>query len=113
MDSTTIDGRFLVLLIAVILLMFAIIIQTLNIWLENQDHRRARAWDKGRCNKNFIDWFANKAAANQFFLNTIILFSIPMVAIWMWIRYPNLCWKKVKDHFYKQINSALEYLIKR
>lgn len=110
METINIDGRFLIMITAIALLLFAIITQTLNIWLENKDHRRARGWDNEKCKQNFLDWLALKVAANPFFKKVIISFLIPFIVVWLLFRYPNLFFKKAYYHFEKQINSALDYL---
>jgi hypothetical protein len=108
--ENNIDGRFIILIIALALLMLAIVKQTLNVWLENQDHRKARAWDNDKCNQNFMDWLALKVASNLFFKKVMVAGLIPFVVLFLFIRYPHLVLKRAYYHFEKQVNIALDSL---
>ncbi len=110
METINIDGRFLILAIIFLMVFIAFINLTASIWIENQDHRKARAWDDEKCNQNFMDWLAIKVASNPFFKRIMILCLVPFVVCWILLRYPNLFFKKAYDHFEKQVNSALNYL---
>lgn len=110
METINIDGRFLILMFVLLLAFIALINLTASVWLENQDHRKARAWDDEKCNQNFMDWLARKVAANLFFKRVMIICLVPFVVFWILFRYPNLFFKKAYDHFEKQVNSALDYL---
>ena len=100
----------MILLIAIILAFIAFINFTASVWLENQDHRKARAWDDKKCNQNFMDWLALKVTANPFFKKVMISFLIPLVVLWILFRHPNLLIRRAYENFEKQINSALDYL---
>lgn len=110
METINIDGRFLILAVALLLAFVAVINLTANIWLENQDHRRARGWDNEKCQQNFLDWLALKIVSNIFFNKVMVAILIPFVVLWMLIRHPNLFIKRAYDHFEKQVNSALDFL---
>jgi len=110
METINIDGRFLILFVAVILALVALMNFAASVWLENQDHRRARGWDNDKCNKNFLDWLALKVAANPFFKRVMIGFLIPVVVLYVFIRYPHLMFKRAYENFEKQVNSALDFL---
>lgn len=112
MDKITIDGRFLILIVVLIVSFFLFIVQTMNIWLENQNHRKARAWDNSKCRTSFIDFLAEKISSHQFFIRSLIIVSIPFVLLWLLVRYPHLFIRKAVNNFHKQINSALDYLRK-
>ena len=110
MDSITIDGRFLILFVAIIILFIAFIIETLNIWLENQDHRKARAWDDQRARPSFIDWLIKLASANKTFQRTLIICSVPFIVFLMVVRHPVLIIKKAAIYFEKEFNSLFEFI---
>lgn len=109
-ETVNIDGRFLILMIVIILVLLAFINLTASIWLENQDHRKARAWDNEKCNQNFIDWLAVRVAANPFFKKVMVSFLIPVVAVWMLIRYPHKVIKRMINEFVDQVNNAMDSL---
>lgn len=109
-ETVNIDGRFLILMIVIILVLFAFINLTASVWLENQDHRKARAWDDEKCNQNFMDWLARKVAANPLFKTAMIAVLIPIVAIYMWIRYPHKIIKRMYNDFADQVNNAIDSL---
>lgn len=110
METINIDGRFLILLIVIILVLIAFINLTASIWLENQDHRKARAWDDEKCNQNFLDWLAIKVAANPLLKKVTVAVLIPVVALWMWIRYPHKIIKRLVNEFADQVNNAIDSL---
>ena len=110
METINIDGRFLILVFVLLLAFIALINLTASVWLENQDHRKARAWDDDKCNQNFMDWLALKVASNLFFKKVMVTCLIPFVVLFVFIRYPHLMLKRAYYHFEKQVNSALDYL---
>ncbi len=112
MDKITIDGRALVLFMVLVISFLIFLVQTLNVWLENQDHRKARAWDNDKCRANFIDWFAGRVEANPFFVKALIIGSLPVVIIWALAKHPVLFIRKAQKHFNQQVNSITDYLRK-
>jgi len=109
----TVDGRLFFLLVFVIFIIGAFAVTTLNIWLENIDHRQKRGiTDPLKCNRNFIDYLALKIIGHSSIQKFIVLLSLPLVALYMWIRYPAECIKRTVEHFTRQIKSAKNYLFK-
>jgi hypothetical protein len=94
------------------LICFALLKTTLNIWLENIDHRKARAWGNEKCKRNFIDWLAHNVAEDTLFRKVVIFSLVPFVAIYMLKKYPQQCFLNIKQQFVKYIIAAKENIFK-
>jgi len=106
-----IDGRILVLLISLVFIGSTLIIKTLNIWLKNFEYRKRLGIEEEKKPENFLSWFAFKIIDMPAFRAILISFSIPLVALFLWIKYPGACLIVIKEHFAKQYKSAKAFVL--